>query len=146
MPSSLTPLAFFTTSQQPNSPSSKAPKLPSTTCGTYRSHLSPSLNTLRPFYSPFRNCLTLDSWPTGTERSVPPPSQHFLMPSPLILSATSLALLLLWCKNILPSLCLRPSVTLTLSVRAFLPPANFHLLRLSHPPCLVMTAFEQVSF
>ena len=99
MPSSLTPLACFSTAQQPHSPSYKAPKLPSTTCGTCRSHPSPCLTTLRLFFSPFRNCLTLDSWPIGTERSVPPPSPPFLMPSHQTLSATSLALLLLWSAN-----------------------------------------------
>jgi hypothetical protein len=145
MPTSLTTLACFSTPQQPHFPSYKAPKLPSTTCGTCRSHTSPCLTTLRLFFSPFRNCLTLDSWPIGTERSVPPPSLPFLMPLHQTLSATSLALLLLWRENILPSLCLRPSVTLTLSVKAFLPPANFPLLQLSHLPLLVVTAFE-VSF
>jgi hypothetical protein len=142
MPSSLTLLACFTTPQQPYSPSSEAPKLPVTTCGTCRSHPCPSLTTLRLSYSPFRNCLTLDSWPIDTERSVPPLSPHFLMPSHQTLSTTSLALLLLWSANILPSLFLHPLVTLTLSVKALLPPATFSLLRFSLPTLLVVTEFE----
>jgi hypothetical protein len=119
MPSSLTLLlACFMTLQQPQSPSSKAPKPPTTTCGTCRSHPYPSLTTLRLFCSHFRNCLTLDSWPTGTERSVSPPSPPFLMPSHPILYETFLALLPLWSANILPYLSLRLLVTLKLSVKA----------------------------
>ena len=140
MPYSLTHLVCSMTSSEPHSPSSKAPKPPQTTCGFCRSLPFPSLNTIRRFCSLSRNCLTLDSWPTGTERLVPPPSQPSLMPSPPTSSETSLALPPLWSANILPSLYRRLLGTLTLSVKALPPPANSPPLRPS--VSLVVIEFE----
>ena len=140
MPFLLTHLVFFTTPQKPHYPSSKAPKPPLTTCGFCRSHPFPSLTTIRRFFFLFKNYLTLDSWPTGTERLVPPPSQPSLMPSPPTSSETSLALPPLWSANILPSLYRRLLGTLTLSVKALPPPANSPPLRPS--VSLVVIEFE----